>query len=117
MKGLPSSFYSDRASHYWITPKAGGRVNKHDLTQFGRAMQELGIQMIPSCSPEARGRSERMFRTLQDRLPKEMAMARISDQQFSLWLLIECYESYPCHFWRQQGMKIDIAAHFRFESG
>ena len=38
-------------------------------------------------------------------------------QQFSLWLLIECYESYPCHFWRQQGIKIDIAAHFRFESG
>ena len=48
-QGLPSSFYSDRGSHYWITPKAGGRVNKHDLTQFGRAMQELGIHMIPSC--------------------------------------------------------------------
>ena len=77
-KGRPSSFYSDRGSHYWITPKAGGRVNKHDLTQFGRAMQELGIHMIPSCSAEARGRSERMFRTLQDRLPKEMTMAGIS---------------------------------------
>ena len=78
-QGLPSSFYSDRGSHYWITPKAGGRVNKHDLTQFGRAMQELGIHMIPSYSPEARGRSERMFRTLQERLPKEMTMAGISD--------------------------------------
>ena len=54
-------------------------MNKHDLTQFGRAMQELGIHMIPSYSAEARGRSERMFRTLQDRLPKEMKMAGISD--------------------------------------
>ena len=44
LKGLPSSFYSDRGSHYWITPKAGGRVNKHDLAQFGRAMQELAFK-------------------------------------------------------------------------
>ena len=77
-RGLFSSFYSDRGSHYWHTPQAGGRVNKQQLTQFGRAMQELGIDMIPAYSPQARGRSERMFRTLQDRLPRELAGAGIT---------------------------------------
>lgn len=77
-RGLFSSFYSDRGSHYWHTPAAGGGVDKHQLTQFGRALAELGIQMIPSYSPQARGRSERMFRTLQDRLPKELAAAGIT---------------------------------------
>lgn len=80
-KGLFSSFYSDRGSHYWHTPEAGGKVDKDNPTQFGRAMAQLGIQMIPAYSPEARGRSERMFRTLQDRLVKELAMARIDTME------------------------------------
>ena len=67
-KGLFSSFYTDRGSHYWFTPKEGEKVSKTQLTQFGRAMQQLNIEMIPAYSPEARGRSERMFRTHQDRL-------------------------------------------------
>ena len=78
-QGLFSSFYSDRGSHYWYTPEAGGKVDKNTLTQFGRAMQQLGIQMIAAYSPQARGRSERMFKTLQDRLPKEMALQGIED--------------------------------------
>lgn len=78
-KGLFSSFYSDRGSHYWYTPKEGEKVDKAILTQFGRAMKQLGIQMIPSYSPQARGRSERMFRTLQDRLPRELALAGIEE--------------------------------------
>ncbi len=78
-KGVFSSFYSDRASHYWYTPEAGGKVDKSRLTQFGRAMQQLGIQMIPSYSPQARGRSERMFKTLQGRLPQELALQKITD--------------------------------------
>jgi len=78
-KGLFSSFYSDRGSHYWFTPKVGGQVDKQVLTQFGRAMSHLGIEMIPSYSPEARGRSERLFGTLQGRLPQELALAGISD--------------------------------------
>lgn len=78
-KGLFSSFYSDRGSHYWLTPKAGERADKKALTQFGRAMQQLGIEMIPAYSPQARGRSERVFRTLQDRLVKELAEAEIVD--------------------------------------
>ena len=71
--GLFSSLYTDRGSHYWYTSEAGGKVSKTNLTQFGRAMRHLGIQMIPAYSPEARGRSERAFRTHQDRLPKELA--------------------------------------------
>lgn len=78
-KGLFSSFYSDRGSHYWHTPKAGGKVDKANPTQFGRAMQELGIGMIAAYSPEARGRSERMFGTLQGRLPNELALHNITD--------------------------------------
>lgn len=79
--GLFSSFYSDRGSHYWYTPKAGGKVDKIRLTQFGRALAHLGIEMIPAYSPEARGRSERMFKTHQDRLVKELAAAKITDME------------------------------------
>ena len=71
-RGIFTSFYSDRGPHYWITPAAGERVDKENPTQFGRAMAELGILMIPGYSPEARGRSERMFGTLQGRLPAEL---------------------------------------------
>jgi len=61
--GLFSSFYSDRGSHYWHTPEAGGKVDKENPTQFGRAMKQLGIDMIAAYSSEARGRSERAFGT------------------------------------------------------
>lgn len=77
--GLFCSFYSDRGSHYWHTPEAGGKVDKKNLTQFGRAMHRLGIEMIPAYSPEARGRSERAFSTHQDRLVKELAYFGITD--------------------------------------
>ncbi len=77
-KGLFSSLYVDRGSHYWYTEVAGGTVDKSRLTQVHRALQQLGITLIPAYSPEARGRSERMFRTLQDRLPKELALAGIT---------------------------------------
>jgi len=73
-KGLFCSFYTDRGTHYWTTPEAGGKVDKHNLTQVGRALKHLGIQQIAAYSPEARGRSERMFGTLQNRLPNEMAL-------------------------------------------
>ena len=77
--GLFNSLYTDRGSHYWHTAKAGGKVDRVDLTQFGRAMTQLGIEMIPAYSPEARGRSERAFGTLQDRLPKELRDAAITE--------------------------------------
>jgi hypothetical protein len=77
--GLFNSLYTDRGSHYWHTTHAGGKVDRLNLTQFGRAMTQLGIEMIAAYSPEARGRSERAFGTLQDRLPKELADAAITD--------------------------------------
>jgi len=78
--GLFSSLYTDRGSHYWYTEAAGGKVDKTRLTQVHRALQQLGITLIPAYSPEARGRSERVFRTLQDRLPKELALAGITER-------------------------------------
>ena len=79
--GLPSSLYTDRGSHYFFTPTAGGEVDKERLTQVGRALKQLGIEHIPAYSPEARGRSERMFGTLQDRLVKELALAGIEEKE------------------------------------
>ncbi len=77
--GLPSSLYTDRGSHYFFTPEAGGKVDKERLTQVGRALKQLGIEHIAAYSPEARGRSERMFGTLQDRLVKELKLAGITE--------------------------------------
>ncbi len=77
--GLFASLYTDRGSHYWLTPETGGKVDKTRPAQFGRAMGRLGIQMIAAYSPEARGRSERAFGTHQERLPKELAKAGITD--------------------------------------
>ena len=77
--GLFSSFYSDRGSHYWHTPEADGKVDKTNPTQFGHALKQLGIDMIAAYSPEARGRSERAFRTHQGRLPQELAKAGVTN--------------------------------------
>ena len=77
--GLPCSLYTDRGSHYFYTDKAGEAVDKDRLTQVGRALDRLGVEHIPAYSPEARGRSERMFATLQDRLVKELEHAGLRD--------------------------------------
>lgn len=76
--GLFCELYTDRGSHYFHTPKAGEAVSRTVRTQVGRALAQLGIRHIAAYSPEARGRSERAFRTLQDRLPKELALAGIT---------------------------------------
>jgi hypothetical protein len=81
VRGLPLSLYSDRGSHYFFTPKAGEKVDPRALTQVGRGLAQLGIEHIAAYSPQARGRCERMFRTLQDRLPKELALAGIADME------------------------------------
>ena len=76
-KGLFCALYSDRGSHFWLTPKAGNKVDPHRLTQVGRALRDLGVQMIPAYSPQARGRSEPgNFGTWQGRLPQELQVAR-----------------------------------------
>ncbi len=89
--GLFCSLYTDRGSHYFETPEAGGRVSKTVLTQFGRALKQLGIEHIAAYSPQARGRSERLFGTLQDRLPKELALAGISTPEAANRWLREVY--------------------------
>jgi transposase len=76
-KGVFCALYSDRGSHFWLTPKVGGKVDPHRLTQVGRALRELGIRMIPAYSPQARGRSERSFGTWQGRLPQELRLHKI----------------------------------------
>jgi transposase len=93
--GLPGSLYTDRGSHYFHTPKAGEAVDKDRLTQVGRALDRLGIEHIPAYSPEARGRSERMFGTLQDRLPKELKRAGIRDVESANRFIRDVY--LPAH--------------------
>src|SRR5712691_1954828 len=80
-KGVFCALYSDRGSHFWLTPKVGGKVDAHRLTQVGRALRELGVQMIPAYSPQARGRSERNFATWQNRLPQELRLAGIKSPE------------------------------------
>jgi len=89
--GLFCALYTDRGSHYFHTPKAGEAVDKSQLTQVGRALKQLGIEHIPAYSPQARGRSERAFRTLQDRLPKELALAGITTVEAANRWLAETY--------------------------
>ena len=76
--GLFCALYTDRGSHYFFTPKAGGKVVKQPPTQVGRALAQLGIEHVPAYSPEARGRMERLFGTLQQRLPQELRLAGIT---------------------------------------
>ena len=90
-KGLFCSLYADRGSHYWHTPEAGGKVDKANPTQFGRALNQLGIELIPAYSPEARGRSERMFGTLQNRLPQELRLKGITTMEAANRFLAEEY--------------------------
>ena len=80
-KGLFCSLYSDRAGHFFVTPKRGEGVDRSRPTQVGRALQELGVKMIPAYSPEARGRSERNFGTWQGRLPQELRLRGITDPE------------------------------------
>ena len=90
-RGLFCSLYADRASHYWHTPEAGGKVDKDNPTQVGRALHQLGIELIAAYSPEARGRSERMFGTWQKRLPQELRLAGITDMAEANRFLKEVY--------------------------
>jgi len=93
--GLACALYTDRGSHYFHTDKAGEAVDKDRLTQVGRALDRLGVEHIPAYSPEARGRSERMFGTLQDRLVKELAHAGIENIETANRWIREVY--LPAH--------------------
>jgi transposase len=90
-RGIFCALYSDRATHFWLTPKEGGYVDRQRLTQVGRAMRELNIEMIPAYSPQARGRSERNFRTWQGRLPQELRLRGIATREEANRFLRESY--------------------------
>lgn len=90
-KGIFCALYSDRGSHFFVTPKGEQRVDKQRPTQVGRAMKELGIQMIAAYSPQARGRSERSFGTWQGRLPQELRLAGITTVEGANRFLRERY--------------------------
>src|SRR5437762_7621750 len=90
-KGVFCALYSDRGSHFWLTPKVGGKVDYQRRTQVGRALHQLGVQMIPAYSPQARGRSERSFSTWQGRLPQELRLHQIASLEAANVFLREHY--------------------------
>jgi transposase len=90
-RGIFCALYSDRASHFFWTPRAGGKVDAGRPTQVGRALQEMNIRMIPAYSPQARGRSERGFRTWQGRLPQELRLQGIRTPEQANKFLREHY--------------------------
>jgi len=89
--GLFGALYTGRGSHHFVTPKAGGEVDKGHLTQVGRALSQLGIRHIASYSPEGRGRMERVFGTLQQRLPPELRRAGVRTREAANAYLRECF--------------------------
>ena len=92
-RGIFCALYSDRASHFFVTPKAGGKVDESQFTQFGRALKELGIKMIPAYSPQARGRMERSYRTWQGRLPQELRLRGIDTVEEANQFLRQRYQA------------------------
>jgi transposase len=92
-QGLFCALYSDRGSHFWLTPKAGEEVDRERVTQVGRALRQLGVRMIPAYSPQARGRSERNFGTWQGRLPQELRLRSITTVEAANRFLREEYRA------------------------
>ena len=97
--GLPLSLHADRGSHYFYTAEVGGKVDRGRPTRVGRAPAHPGVEHIAAYSPQARGRSERLFQTLQDRVPKELALAGIATQaEASAWLRDTCVPAHNARF-------------------
>ncbi len=101
--GLPQSVYLDKHSTYKTTrqPNLDEELRgRRAATQFERALGELGIEMIHADSPQAKGRVERLFGTLQDRLIKDMRLAKIKSIQEANTFLEEYFEDYNERFSR-----------------
>ena len=92
-QGIFCALYSDRASHFFVTPRAGGKVDENQMTQLGRALKELGIKMIPAYSPQARGRMERSYRTWQGRLPQELRLRKLTTLEEANRFLRQQYQA------------------------
>jgi transposase len=105
-QGVFCALYSDRASHFFLTPKVGEPVDHARLTQVGRALRQLGIQMIPAYSPQARGRSERGFGTWQGRLPQELRLRKITTADAAnQFLRAEYIKEFNCRFSIKAGQR------------
>ena len=99
--GLPQALYSDRASWAAHTPVRNEPVDRSRLTQVGRALKRLGVEHILAYSPQARGRSERVNRTLQDRLVNELRVHGIRTAEAANRYLAERFlPSYNLEFGR-----------------
>jgi hypothetical protein len=92
-QGIFCARYSDRASHFFVTPRAGGKVDEHPVTQLGRALKELGIKRLPAYSPQARGRMERSYRTWQGRLPQELRLRKMTTVEEANGFLRQEYQA------------------------
>ena len=90
-KGVFCSLYVDRAMHFVITTSAGSKPDRTRKSQIERALDRLGIELIAAYSPQARGRSERLWRTWQGRLPQELRVAGIKDMESANCYLREVF--------------------------
>lgn len=105
--GKPIAFYSDKHSIFRVNQPSAG--SHDDLTQFGRAMQALDIQIICANTPQAKGRVERVIQTLQDRLPKEMRLRQLSSRQAGNAYLPEFLQDFNARF--AEDPRSDVDAH------
>ena len=94
-QGLFCALYTDGGGHYWHTSEAGGKVDRNNPIQVRRALIQLGIELIPAYSPEARGHSERVFGTLENKLPQELRLRGITAMVAANHFLAETF--LPAH--------------------
>jgi transposase len=104
--GKPVAFYSDKNSIFRVNQPSAG--SHEDLTQFGRAMQELGIEIICANTPQAKGRVERAIQTLQDRLPKEMRLRDIDNQETGNAYLPEFIQEFNARFAEEPRSNVNL---------
>ena len=104
--GKPVAFYSDKHSIFRVNQPSVGKSEA--LTQFGRAMQQLDIQIICAHTPQAKGRVERVIQTLQDRLPKELRLRNISSWEAGNAYLPEFIDDFNQRFAVQPRSELDV---------
>jgi transposase len=103
--GKPATLYSDKHGIFRVNQPTQSKTEA--LTQFGRAMQELHIQIICANTPQAKGRVERVIQTLQDRLVKEMRLRGISDWETGNAYLPEFIDDFNQRFAVQPRSSVD----------
>lgn len=104
--GKPVAFYSDKNSIFRVNQPSTGV--SQTMTQFGRAMQELDIQILCANTPQAKGRVERVIQTLQDRLPKEMRLRSIHSPEAGNAYLPEFMQDFNARFGEDPRSSVDM---------